>query len=405
MLNTNRRRLMLWLPLGAALLLLFAWLFWPRAIQVDLGAVTRGPLEAVITEEGETRVRDVFVVSAPSSGLLWRVELRPGDEVRAGDTIVARIGASAPGFLDTRTAAEARAARDTAAAGRTLAEAQLRRAEAEFDFATAELRRLREPGLTDSISRSALDAAESRARSATAVVQEVRAGLAMRNSEFQQAQARLRSPSRSGRAATGCDCTEVRSPVSGRVLRVVRESESVVTAGLPILELGDLKDLEIEVELLSEDAVRVAAGQRVRVEGWGGEQPLAARVRRVEPSGFTKVSALGVEEQRVRVLIDLEAPLAQRPGLGHGYRVQARIVTWESPDTLRVPLAALFRDGEGWAVFVAARGRARLRPVVTGHRGLDDVEIQDGLVAGEAIVLHPNDRVRDGGRVTALPAD
>jgi HlyD family secretion protein len=370
---------------------------------VDLATVTRGPLAASIAEEGETRVRDVYVVSAPSTGLLWRVELRPGDAVRANDTVVARIGASAPNVLDARTAAEARAARDTADSGRRLARAQLARAEAELDFALAELRRLREPGLADSISRSALDAAESRARTATAVVAEAKAGVAMRESELRQAQARLLDPAGRGRVSKGCNCVEVRSPVSGRVLRVVRESEAVVAAGMPILEIGDLGELEIEVELLSEDAVRVSAGQRVLVEGWGGDEPLEARVRRVEPTGFTKVSALGVEEQRVRVLLDLVTPEVRRPGLGHGYRVQARIITWESADVLRVPLAALFRDGDGWAVFAAERGRARLRAVKTGHQGEGDVEIVSGLHPGELIVLHPNDRILPGSRIVSRP--
>ena len=302
-------------------------------------------------------------------------------------------------FLDERAEAEANAAVDAADAARSFAVAQLRRAEAERDFAESEFKRLRALASQQSISRNDLDAAERRAKTALAAVAEARAALKMRESELEQARARLLNPAQAKRAAKDCDCVLVRSPISGSVLRVLQKSEAIVNAGTPILEIGDPSNLEIKVELLSEEAVRVKPGQRVLIEAWGGEHSLDGVVERVEPFGFTKVSALGIEEQRVNAIIDITSPHEQWQSLGHGYRVEPRIIVWESEDELRVPLSALFREGNRWAVFVNDGGTAELRFVEIGREDGRYAQILDGLAEGERIVLHPNDRIAEGTRI------
>jgi HlyD family secretion protein len=397
--TTTKRRILLWLAPGGALIIALAWLLRPDPIAVDLLAVERGPLEVAISEEGETRVRDVFVVSASVAGLMRRVELKAGDHVAANETIIARIEPSVPMFLDERAMAEAKANVDAAAAARKFAEAQGRRMQAELEFAESELRRLRALATRQSISQNELESAERRAKTAAAAVAEAQAAMRMRASEYEQARARLLNPAQAKRAAKDCDCVLVRSPVAGSVLRVLQESEAAIAAGTPILEIGDPRNLEIQVDLLSEDAVRVRPGQRVVVDSWGGSAPLRGTVRRIEPYGYTKVSALGIEEQRVNVIIDLLEPYETWRRLGHGYRVEPRIVVWESQDALSVPLSALFRQQDKWAVFVEKDGRAALRNVQIDHQNGSQVHIIKGLDIGERVVLHPNERIADRSRI------
>jgi HlyD family secretion protein len=393
------KRLLFWGPPVVALIGVLAWLFRPGAVAVDVIAVDRGPLTVSVSDEGETRVRDVYVVSAPVPGLMRRISLEVGDEVIADQTVVARIEPSDPSFLDVRSAAEARAGVDAAAAARSHAAAQVRRAQAELDFARAELERIRALARSHTVSANDLDAAERRARTAEASLAEAHAERRMRESEYQVAQARLLTPATSRQHAPDCECVTVFSPVSGAVLRVVTESEGVVPSGAPLVEVGDPGQLEVVVDLLSADAVRVQAGQRVIIEAWGGDQPLEGRVRRIEPFGFTKVSALGIEEQRVNVVIDITEPRETWQRLGHGYRVEPRIVLWEAQDVLRVPLSALFRHGERWAVFVEQDGRAELRPVEIGQGNGLEAEVRSGLEVGDEVVLHPGDRVSPGSRL------
>ncbi len=392
------KRLLFWVPPVLALAAALLWLFRPAAVPVDLVAVERGPLMVSVSDEGETRVRDMYVVSAPVPGRMRRVELEAGDTVVADKTVVAQIEPSDPSFLDVRSAAEARASADAASAGRTYAEAQVKRAEAELEFARSELERMRALAKSHTISLNDLDSAERRAKTADAALAEAKAALRVRQSEYQVARARLMTPA-SRRGASGCDCVDVYSPVSGEVLRIVTESEGVVQSGTPLIEVGDPVKLEIVVDLLSADAVRVQPGQRAIIEAWGGPRPLEGEVRRVEPFGFTKVSALGIEEQRVNVIIDIREPREQWLRLGHGYRVEPRIVLWEGRDVLKVPLSALFREGARWAVFVEKGGRAELRPVEIGHENGLEAEVTKGLEPGERIVLHPGDRVSPGARL------
>jgi HlyD family secretion protein len=395
------RRIVFWIPIAVALAAALLYLFRAEPVAVDLSEVRQAPLQVTVSDEGEARVRNVFAVSAPVAGLMRRVELKAGDRVTPNQTVIARLEPSVPMFLDERAVAEARAGVDAAAAATKFAQAQLRRAEAEREFAESELRRLRALASRQTISQNDLDAAERRAKTAIAAVAEADASLRMRQSEYAQAQARLLNPTKAKAAAKDCDCVVVYSPVSGSVLRVLQESEAVVAAGTPILEIGDPADMELQVDLLSQDAVRVRAGQRVLIDGWGGPGVLAGVVRRVEPFAFTKVSALGIEEQRVNVRIDLTEPRERWRRLGHGYRVEPSIVVWESAATILVPQSALFRDGEKWAVFVVESELARLRQVAIGQSNDTQVQIVSGVTPGERIVLHPNDRIEDGTRVVA----
>lgn len=393
------KRLMFWAPLALALALVLAWLFRPAAVPVDLVAVDRGPLAVSVSDEGETRVRDMYVVSSPVPGRMRRIELEVGDAVEANETLVARIEPSDPSILDVRSAAEARANVDAAAAARIHAEAQVRRVQAELDFARAEYERIRALARSHTVSENELDSAQRRARTAEAALAEAQAERKVRESEYQVARARLLAPGAARQPVADCDCVSVYSPVSGRVLRIVTESEGVVASGTPLVEIGNPDLLEVVVDLLSADAVRVQAGQRVIIDAWGGDQPLDGVVQRVEPFGFTKVSALGIEEQRVNVVIDITAPRERWERLGHGYRVEPRIVLWESSDVLRVPLSALFRQGDQWAVFVERDGRAELREVEIGQDNGLQAEVRAGLDAGERVVLHPADRVSPGVRL------
>jgi HlyD family secretion protein len=401
----GRLRRILGVALGAAALLAAGYyLVRAPAVPVELAEVTRGALRVTVDEEGETRVRERFVVAAPTSGRLLRIALDEGDSVGAGD-VVARI---VPSPLDPRdqAAAQARleaaqAQKQAAVARRSLAEAAL--AQARRDAERADL--LRKAGTISA------EAHEQARLSLTRAREEGRAaGFAVdaAEHEVQAARAALlasRAPGpRAGSGGEPCSdgsgpCVDVRAPVPGEVLRVLEESERIVLAGTPLLELGDPGDLEIVVDVLSADAVRIQPGAEMVVEDWGGDAPLRARVRLVEPSGFTKVSALGVDEQRVNVIGDFVDP----PGrLGDGFRVEARVVVWEGADVVRVPGSALFRRGDAWNVFVVDGGRARRREVEVGQRGTFEAEVRGGLEAGERVVLHPSDRVQDDVRVRPL---
>lgn len=393
------RRIATWGLLAGFLLAGVGYAFWPRPVPVDLAVLKRGPMTVTVDEEGRTRVRDVFVVSSPVAGRVRRIESNVGDAVVAGKTVVAYIEPTDPAFLDVRTEAEAKAAVQTAIAAKALAEAKLEQAQAELDFASTEVDRARRLISRKIISQRALDEAERSFRTRVAVVATAQAELKMRESEVVHARARLVSPIQTQKLHGTCECVPIPAPVSGRILRIVRESEGVVQGGEALMEIGNPQDLEIVVDFLSTDAVKVAPGQRVFVEEWGGEGTLAGTVRRVEPYGFTKVSALGIEEQRVNVIVDFTDPPARWERLGHGYRVELRVVLWETADVLPLPLTALFRDGERWAVFVVKDGRARRRHVSIGRRNGMEAEIKAGLVVGDEVVLHPSDRTVDGVRV------
>ncbi len=390
----------MWGPTTLLLATAIVWLFRPQPVLVDLAAVQRGPMRVTVREEGQTRIRDIFVLSAPVGGLVRRIGHEVGDRVRANDTIVARIEPSEPDFLDVRTEAQARAAIQAAQAARELARAELNRADAELEFARAELNRARDLSLRGLVSNSALDEAQRRARTASAAHLEAQAQLDMRDFQVEQARAQLVAPTEA-RSRSDCECVNVYSPVDGQILRLIHESESVQPAGAALIEIGDPTDLEIVVDLLSSDAVKVEAGQRVVIEEWGGDSALEGTVNRVEPYGFTKVSALGIEEQRVNVIVDLSDPSEKWARLGHGYRVEASIVIWEADAVLKAPMSALFRQGRRWAAYAVEDNRARVRTVEVGRRNGLVAEIVSGLEPTATVVLNPGDRVSEGVEVTS----
>ena len=398
--SARTRRWILWLPALVGGAIIISLLFRPVAVPVDYAVVKRGPIQVSVTDEGQTRVKDIFVVSAPVPGLMRRIELEAGDPVVAGETVIAQIEPSDPSFLDSRSQAEAQAAVRAAEAVQKLLVASVRRAEAELEFADAEYKRFRGLAEIDTISKNDLDSARRRAKTAAAALDETRASLNARTAELEQARARLLNPNSTRERGEDCECVNAYSPVSGTVLQVLKESEGVVTSGTPLVEVGDSRRLEIVVDLLSTDAVKIEAGQRALIEAWGGEGELEGVVTRVEPFGFTKVSALGIEEQRVNVRIDLADPPARWARLGHGYRVEPRIILAEADDVVKLPRAALFRDGDRWAVFVEEGGQAVLKQVELGLKNGLEAQVVDGIEVGERIILQPSDRVTEGARVT-----
>jgi HlyD family secretion protein len=379
-----RFRTVFWSAAGVIVAALIVYAFLPRPVLADFAVVERGDLVV--------RVREIYVVSAPVGGRLLRVDPEAGDAVEAGAAL-ANILPSDPAFLDVRSQAEARAALRSAEAAMGFAEAELERAEAEAEFARTEMQRIQTLFERGTVSQGALDRARLQLRSAEAALNTARANVRMRAAERDAAQARLVEPGQNGEVE---GVVEVASPIAGEVLRVVQESESVVQPGQPILEMGDPRDLEIVAELLSTDAVRVEEGAPAMIEDWGGEDPLRARVRRVEPYGFLKVSALGVEEQRVNVILDLVDPPEQWTSLGHGYRVEPAIEVWRGEDVVRAPSAALFRHEGGWAAFVVENGRARLRAVEIGRTNGVHARVVSGLEPGDTLILYPSDRIEDG---------
>lgn len=387
---------------AAVILLAFLWALWPKAVAVETAAIDTGDLLVTVDEEGKTRIKDVYTVSAPITGKVVRIMLEAGDNVKKEQSIIASIEPMAPPFLDVRALRELDAQIEAGKAALALAQAEVRQASAELEFAESELRRAEELIRTKAIPERSLERARIDVDTRKAALARAKANADVRQRELESTQARTTPPEDAwkGEVPAGC-CVNVRAPISGKVLRVLQESERVVTVGTPLLEIGDPANLEIVVDLLSADAVKVRDGATATLESWGGP-PIKAHVTRVEPAGFTKVSALGIEEQRVRTILKLSEtpPLALR--LGHEYRVIAKIGVYQAPDALRVPIAALFRNKDQWSVFQADRGRARMVPIEIGQRNADFAEVRGGLAPGMAVVLHPSDRVVHGTRIAAM---
>ncbi|KPA20925.1 Nickel and cobalt resistance protein CnrB [Shimia sp. SK013] len=385
--------------------------FWPKPMPVDLGEVTRGPLVVTVDEEARTQVRDPYVVSTPIAGRLMRVALEPGDFVEAGKTVVAQMLPTNPAALDIRTREQANASIAAAEAALRVAEADVNKALADRDLAEEDVKRARALFKQDTISKAALDRAEGTWRSVQAIVDTARAAISMRVADLNNAKARLIGFDDQGlyQAAPGADSKPISlpSPITGRVLRIIQKSETTLGAGAPILEVGDTaSDLEVVVELLSTDAVRVDVGNRVIITNWGGAGDLAGEVERIDPWGFTKHSALGVEEQRVNAVIQFTGDPEQWRTLGHGFRVEARIVVWDVEDALIAPSSALFRQNGRWMVFVAqADGAAVLREVRVGRNNGLNAQILEGLEAGENVVLYPSAGLTDGAKIVQRAAN
>lgn len=385
--------------IGALILAGLIWFAWPPPVGVDLATIAKGPMEVTVEEEAKTRVRHIFTVSAPLTGRVLRTPRHVGDQVLKDDTIVAVMQPTTPSFHDARTHEELQAALAAADAAVKLAEAEVRRIEAALAFSRTELSRAEVLVRTDAISLRAMDKARLELQTSEAALASAKAQLEVRRNERESVAGRLVNPTNStAQESENSCCIQIRAPVTGRVLKINQESEAVVPAGAPLVEIGDPKDLEIVADLLSSDAVRIKPGAAVKVDGWGGA-PINARVVRIDPAGFTKVSALGIEEQRVRTTIDLVDPPETWSQLGHDYRVIVHVTVWKADSALTVPVGALFRKDEDWAVFVVPNGRARAAPVQIGSRNNRIAEVRSGLSEGDRVVVHPSDRVKDGSAV------
>ncbi len=398
----NKNRLLMTIGL-VALAALFAWGLYTPATEVDLATIRRGPLAVTVNEEGRTRIREIYTVSAPVSGLLRRLSLREGDRVRKGKTVVAVIEPLAPAFQDVRSLNVLRANIKSAEAALALAKAELSRVEADHEYAVSDFRRTARLYKKRIVARKIYDQSAAARRKAKAAVDAARARVEVRRKELESVRAQLLQPAGNHRKKkkTASCCLSLTSPADGRVLAIRHKSEQVVTAGTPLLDIGNDRDLEIVIDLLSSDAVRVHPGAHAMIDGWGGEKALPARVRHIEPAGFTKVSALGIEEQRVRTILDLLPAGDRIPRLGHEFRVYAHINVWEGKNPVLVPLPALFRKGNDWVVFIEQNGRARLKKIKINHRNQQFAEVTDGLVSGDRVILHPSDLIVDGTAITA----
>ena len=396
--KTARKRSLMFWGLGLVILVLIGFSLRPKPLPADFAVVETGLLRVTIDEEGETRVRDRFVVSAPRAGRVLRIELEPGDPVRAAETVLATFQPADPVLLDVRSRAEGRALVKAAEAAIGRVRADRDRAEAELRYAEAELKRFSNLAEANIVSQEKLEQATLDRDTKQKAVNAADFALRAVTQDLEAARSRLVEGSETGAQGSN-DLILLRSPIDGTVLRRLRESESVVPAGEPLLEVADPQNLEIVSDLLSTDAVKARPGQKVLVEQWGGEGSLSGVVRRVEPYGFTKISALGVEEQRVNVVIDFEDPQEAWNLLGDGYRVEVRIVIWEEAEVLRVPTSSLFRHGEGWAVFAVEAGKASLRDVEIGRRNGLEAQVLNGLDTGQAVIVHPSDAIADGVKV------
>ncbi len=374
--------------------LVLAWR--PEPVAVDLGTAARGPMVVTVDEDGRTRVKDRYTVSAPLAGTLVRIALRAGDSVRQGQ-VVAQVVPPATPLLDPRAREESAARVAAAVAARRQAAAAVERARAAHDQARREAERQRTLHAAGATAAQEAEQAETSERMRAEELTSAEFGLRVADSELRLARAallRLESPT-----AGAPQRFEVRAPVGGEVLRVIQESEGVVQPGTPLLEIGDPRALEIVVDVLTSDAVDILPGAPVRITRWGGDSALRAHVHRVEPSAFTRISALGVEEQRVNVLIDLDEPRERWAALGDGFRVEAGIEVWRAADALQVPAGAVFRHDAGWAVFRVGEGRAALTPVRIGRRSGTAAQVLGGLDPKDSVVVYPGDNVVDGVRV------
>ncbi len=371
----------------------YLWSVFRVVVSVEIGEVDRGPLAVVIEGEGKTRIRDRYVVSAPIAGTLRRIGLRPGDEVRTGETLLATIQPVSPGLLNARDLAQAKARENASELAVQQAESMKALAFDQMALAEKNFGRLSKLAETDSVSQQELDQAETDFRNAKSRYASAVAAEQIARFELAQAQAAMVHAG-SIEAEAGSSDFQIRSPIHGRVLRVIQESSVVVQPGTPLLELGDPNSLEIELDVLSTDAVKIRSGNPAVVTRWGGPQDLMAVVQRVEPAGFTKISALGVEEQRVLVLLDFVSPFEERTPLGDAYRVECGITIWKEDNVLRVPTNALIRHNQDWAVFRVQQGRCERVKVVIGQRSRDFAQVIAGLEANDQVVLYPSDQVQ-----------
>lgn len=408
--SSSKKSIFRWLPRLGALAIValvvagMVYAFMPKPVMVDMAEIERGPMQVSVEEDGRTRIKERFVVASPLNGRLMRIQLDPGDTVNAGETLLAAIEPLDPALLDARAKSEAEARVEAAKVRLKLTEPDLETASAELEVAESNLAQARKLKESNTITAREFDQIELVYRQAQQRQKSAIFAQDVAEFELKLAEAALtQTKSVNGESPENTQFSII-SPITGRVLRVFQESSKVVIPGENLIELGDPSDLEIVVDVLSSDAVRInarlqqagASSPRVLLEHWGGNEPLNGVVRLVEPSGFTKISALGVEEQRVNVIIDFHESLREQQTLGDGFRVEARIIVWEQEDVLIVPTSALFRDKQQWAVFKVVDGKAVLQPVTIGERNGLQAQLLEGLKPGETVIVHPGDQVQDG---------
>ena len=388
---------------GLGIVAALVWALWPQPQRVDLASVSRGPMQGAITAQGVTRVRASYTIAAPITGSVTRSPVEVGDAVVAGETVVALIRPADPVLMDARSRAQAEAAVVEAEAAVAVAETDLRQTETALSHARVQLARSRALAESGTIPHRMLEDIETTYQSATQAVEAAQSRLDLARASLIRAQAQLIGPDMNFDPADdpGACCMRILAPQTGLVLGVADMSARLVQAGAPLLTIGNLDEMEIELDLLSTDAVRVPAEARALVENWGGAGVLEARLRRIEPSAFTRVSALGIEEQRVRLRLDLLAGPEDRAGLGEGFRVTVRLILWEAQDVLQLPQAALFRQEGDWAVFVEEDGRAKLQIVEIGRQADGQAEVLGGVPEGARVLLYPGGAIADAVRVRA----
>lgn len=386
--------------IAVLIIVLLVWGFWPQALRVETIEVRRAPLTVSIEEEGRTRVIDRYTISAPVDGVACRVELDVGDPVAKGELLLG-ISPLASQVLDPRSRAMATAQVSVAKSALQAARQQARVAAAEAQLAATELKRLQPLVGKGLISREVFNKAETGVQTSTAAKRSADSRVEVAGYELQAAESVLEYAV--GTTAEPAERVAVHSPINGRILKVMRECEGPVRTGEPLLEVGNPAALEVEVDVLSTDAVKIKPGMQVLFDRWGGDHPLQGIVRGIEPAGFTKISALGVEEQRVLVISEFTSPADEWLRLGDGYHVEARFILWQEDNILQVPASSLFRYNNGWAVFVVEGKRARHREVKVGQRNGLAAQILEGLKAGETVINHPGEKVNEGTRIKTRP--
>lgn len=398
---TLRPRSIILGALALAVVGALAWVaFHTDPVPVDLAEVTQGPLHVTVDADGQTRIREIYEVASPIAGIALRSPVRVGDATVEGETVVAIVEPVAPALLDTRSRQQAEAAVVEAEAALAVAESEVRRAEEALSYAEAQRDRARtlvERGVS---TTTQLEDATQQVALREAALDAARASLRLAEGTLTRAKAALIEPTDRSAPREGDCCIRIRAPATGRVLSVPVVSERPVLPGATLATIGAPEDLEIVADLLSSDAVRLSPGAPAEVDRWGGPEPLAARLVRIEPSARTKVSALGIEEQRVDAVFEIVSPPEARDGLGDGFAVFLRIVEWQTDDTVQVPISALWRSGETWAVYVVEDGVAARRPVEIGRRNARAAQVLDGLAPGEMVVTHPSDEVAAGVAVS-----
>ncbi len=400
--NYQKTKLIIKISLAIVSFGLLTFAFLPEPIKVDIVEVTKGNLLVTLEGEGQTRIHDIYVVSTPVDGRVTRIDSEPGDIVAAGKTVIANMYPANPQFLDKRSETQARADVEGARAALALANARVKQVKAQLEFDRAELKRTQELFEKNMVSQSGLERSQLSLKTLNAELETAESNQKVMLSRLEAAKVRLLQPD-AGELATVSDESHcqicIHSPVDGRVLRILHKSESIVPVGTALVEIGDPADLEVNIEMLSTNAVRVKVGDQALIKRWGGSEDINARVRVIEPSGFTKISALGVEEQRVNVILSFTDPIEKWQSLGDAFRVEAAIIIDRADDVIKIPLSALFRQNEIWSVFKVVDGSAVLQAVEMKRRNDRFAEISKGLEIKDQLITHPGNSVEEGVRV------